>query len=47
MSKKACHSVEVVLRGMPVVHWTQWPETRERWVEERMPEDANVRELRF
>lgn len=30
---------------MPVVHWTQWPETKERWIEEGMPEDANVREF--
>jgi uroporphyrinogen decarboxylase len=30
---------------MPVVHWTQWPETRERWVEEGMPEGVDVRDF--
>jgi len=26
---------------IPVIHWTGWPETRERWVAEGMPRDAN------
>lgn len=29
---------------MPVIHWAGWTETRERWVNEGMPEDADERE---
>lgn len=28
---------------MPVVHWCGWPETRERWIAEGMPADADER----
>ena len=28
---------------MPVVHWAGWPETRERWISEGMPADADER----
>jgi hypothetical protein len=27
---------------MPVVHWTGWTETMERWYEEGLPRDADV-----
>lgn len=30
---------------MPVVHWAGWRETRERWIAEGMPADANEREF--
>jgi uroporphyrinogen decarboxylase len=30
---------------MPVIHWTQWPETTERWHREGWPEDQNIHEL--
>lgn len=30
---------------MPVVHWTGWPETMERWYSEGLPRDANVHEF--
>ena len=30
---------------MPVVHWTEWPETRDRWYQEGLPRDANIREF--
>src|SRR3990172_3876989 len=26
---------------MPVIHWTEWPEARKRWIEEGMPEDVD------
>lgn len=26
---------------IPVIHWALWPETKERWVAEGMPEDCN------
>lgn len=29
---------------MPVIHWGQWKETRERWVSEGMPADADEQE---
>jgi uroporphyrinogen decarboxylase len=29
---------------MPVMHWTQWPETLERWHEEGLPEDMTPHE---
>jgi len=29
---------------MPVVHWTEWPETRERWRREGLPEAVATRE---
>ena len=29
---------------MPVVHWTEWPETRERWYGEGLPRDMPVRD---
>ncbi len=29
---------------MPVIHWTTWPETRERWLAEGLPEDADIHE---
>jgi hypothetical protein len=29
---------------MPVIHWTGWPETRERWLAEGLPEDVDERE---
>ena len=28
----------------PVIHWAGWPETRERWIEEGLPADANEHE---
>ncbi|MFO7899779.1 MAG: hypothetical protein R6V58_12060, partial [Planctomycetota bacterium] len=28
---------------MPVVHWTEWPETRERWYDEGLPRDIDDR----
>ena len=28
----------------PVIHWTEWPETRERWVDEGLPRDADEHE---
>lgn len=28
---------------MPVVHWAGWPETRQRWITEGMPADADER----
>jgi hypothetical protein len=30
---------------MPVVHWDVWSETNQRWIEEGMPEDADVYEF--
>lgn len=30
---------------MPVVHWTGWPETMERWYEEGLPREANQHEF--
>ena len=30
---------------MPVVHWCGWAETRERWLDEGLPEDANEHEF--
>jgi len=30
---------------MPVVHWTGWTETMERWYSEGLPRDANVHEF--
>ncbi len=30
---------------MPVLHWTGWPETTERWVAEGLPRDANVHQF--
>ena len=30
---------------MPVIHWTGWGETMERWYGEGLPRDANVHEL--
>jgi len=29
---------------MPVIHWGGWKETRERWIKEGLPEDADERE---
>ena len=29
---------------MPVIHWTEWAETRERWLREGLPPDADERE---
>jgi len=29
---------------MPVIHWTEWPETRERWISEGMPPDVDEHE---
>ncbi|MBN1444828.1 MAG: hypothetical protein JW957_01810 [Candidatus Omnitrophica bacterium] len=29
---------------MPVMHWKGWPETRDRWISEGMPEDADENE---
>jgi len=29
---------------MPVIHWCGWPETRERWIAEGLPPDANEHE---
>jgi len=29
---------------MPVVHWTGWSETMERWYGEGMPRDVNAHE---
>ncbi|MCL5408974.1 MAG: uroporphyrinogen decarboxylase family protein [Candidatus Omnitrophica bacterium] len=26
---------------IPVIHWTEWPETRERWIKEGMPADVD------
>jgi uroporphyrinogen decarboxylase len=26
---------------VPVIHWTEWPEARERWIAEGLPPDAN------
>ncbi|MCP4640119.1 MAG: hypothetical protein GY851_06790, partial [bacterium] len=26
---------------VPVIHWRGWDETRERWLEEGLPEDAD------
>jgi hypothetical protein len=28
---------------MPVIHWTEWQETRERWYDEGLPRDINER----
>ncbi len=30
---------------MPVIHWTGWAETRERWIREGMPANADEREF--
>lgn len=30
--------------SMPVIHWACWPETRERWITEGMPTDADEHE---
>jgi uroporphyrinogen-III decarboxylase len=30
---------------MPVVHWTGWPETLERWYGEGLPRDKNIHEV--
>ena len=30
---------------MPVIHWTAWPETMERWYGEGLPRDADVHEF--
>jgi Uroporphyrinogen decarboxylase (URO-D) len=30
---------------VPVIHWTGWPETRERWIREGMPPDADERKF--
>ncbi len=29
---------------MPVIHWAEWPETKERWLKEGMPADVNEHE---
>jgi len=29
---------------MPVIHWTEWPETHDRWISEGMPPDVNEHE---
>ena len=29
---------------MPVIHWTGWEETMERWYAEGLPRDANIHE---
>jgi len=29
---------------MPVIHWCGWPETRERWISEGLPEDVSEHE---
>jgi hypothetical protein len=30
---------------MPVIHWTGWPETIERWKREGLPEGVNIHEF--
>ena len=30
---------------MPVIHWTGWPETRERWLKEGLPADKSEHEF--
>jgi len=30
---------------MPVIHWTGWPETRERWLKEGLPSDKSEHEF--
>lgn len=30
---------------MPVIHWTEWPETRERWLKEGLPADKSEHEF--
>ncbi|MEI6425614.1 MAG: hypothetical protein WCP55_25600, partial [Lentisphaerota bacterium] len=30
---------------MPVIHWTGWPETLERWYGEGLPRDKNIHEV--
>lgn len=30
---------------MPVIHWTGWPETRERWLQEGLPKDKSEHEF--
>ncbi len=30
---------------MPVVHWTGWPETMERWYAEGLPRDVNIHDV--
>ena len=27
---------------LPVIHWAEWPETRERWCSEGLPRGADV-----